>query len=264
MKNYIGLRTLKTGIAICISVIVSNLLNLEYPFFVCMTALISMDKTVLSSIKMGRNRVFGTFLGASIGFCFHHIAPGNPILCGIGIMLLIVILNKLKMPGAIGIGGIVFSAMMVHLGTKDPFLYGMHRTLDSFVGATVTLFVNALILPYYNLDRLHDKINDYHQLLTDTYISFTNGNQMNLKPIISKAKDIDFYLDLYLNEIMSSKKKAEVLEACARYTLLKETSDELEIVTKTNDDAHVQNYHLQKALKTLNTFNEYENKPIIH
>ena len=55
---HVGLRTLKTGLVVTLSVIVSRLIGLEYPFFVVMTAIISMDKTSISSLKMGRNRVF--------------------------------------------------------------------------------------------------------------------------------------------------------------------------------------------------------------
>jgi len=50
----IGLRTIKTAIAVSVSIILSNLLNLEFPYFVAMTAIISMDRTARLSISMGR------------------------------------------------------------------------------------------------------------------------------------------------------------------------------------------------------------------
>ena len=137
----IGLRTLKTGLVVALSVILSAILKLEYPFFVVMTAIISMDKTMVNSLKMGRNRVFGTFLGACIGIGLSYIDRGNPLLCGLGIIILIQICNHLKLQGAITIGGIVMTAIMVHTD-KTPLYYGFHRTLDTLVGATISFVVN--------------------------------------------------------------------------------------------------------------------------
>ena len=70
MFKKIGLRTIKTGIAVTLSLLVSSLLKLEYPFFVAMTSIISMDKTAMNSMKMGRNRILGTFIGAIVGILF--------------------------------------------------------------------------------------------------------------------------------------------------------------------------------------------------
>ena len=75
----IGLRTIKTAIAVTICVILANIFDLEYPFFMGMTAIISMDKTMTNSLKMGRNRVFGTFLGACIGILLSYVDRGNAL-----------------------------------------------------------------------------------------------------------------------------------------------------------------------------------------
>jgi len=93
MPLNIGLRTIKTALAVSISIFLSQLLNLEYPYFVAMTAIISMDRTARLSIDMGRNRVIGTLIGALIGILFATIDQGNPWLAGIGILIIILISN---------------------------------------------------------------------------------------------------------------------------------------------------------------------------
>ena len=67
LSKLIDLKTLKSSIAVTIAVFLAQRLNLEYPFFAGMTALISMDITALLSIKMARNRIVGTIIGACIG-----------------------------------------------------------------------------------------------------------------------------------------------------------------------------------------------------
>ena len=153
MKKILGLRTIKTGVALALAIFVAQILEIEYPFFVGMTAIISMDKTMTNSLKMGRNRVVGTFLGACIGVLLSYVDRGNPLLCGIGIMMLILICNKLRLQGSITIGGIVMIAIMVHTD-KTPLFYGFHRTFDTLICALVSLFVNIVLFPYANNKRL--------------------------------------------------------------------------------------------------------------
>lgn len=246
MKKVIGLRTIKTGISVYLSVIISNLLNLEYPFFVCMTAIVSMDKTAKLSLKMGKNRVFGTMCGALLGLVFNYVDAGNPILCGIGIILLILFLNQLNMQGAIPISGIVFSAMMVHLGDKSPILYGMHRTLDSFIGASITCLVNFMILPYYNVSHIDEDIEKFAITIVKLQKQLQFGQVIVLDDMIKISKKIESNLDLYVHEIMSLKNKQKILDICAKYRFLKEVLEELIVIEKIKDDQYVYKYHLKK------------------
>ena len=155
LKQLIGLRTIKTGIAVFLAVIVAKIAHFEYPFFMGMTAIIAMDKTMSKSLIMGRNRVLGTLFGAIIGVLLSYIDRCNALLCGIGIILLILICNRLKLQGSITIGGIVMLAIMVHT-YKTPIFYGFHRTLDTLVGAFIAFIVNAVIFPYFTLEKLDE------------------------------------------------------------------------------------------------------------
>ena len=153
----IGLRTIKTGLAVVLSIMIGRLFNLEYPFFIAMTAIISMDKTMMNTLKMGRNRVFGTFLGACIGIMLSYIDRGNALLCGVGMIILITICNYLKLQGSITIGGIVMIAIMVHTD-KTPLFYGFHRTLDTLIGAGISFIVNLFVFPYSRLQTIDQTI----------------------------------------------------------------------------------------------------------
>jgi uncharacterized membrane protein YgaE (UPF0421/DUF939 family) len=165
----IGLRTIKTALAVSISIFLSQLLNLEYPYFVAMTAIISMDRTARLSIDMGRNRVIGTLIGALIGILFATIDQGNPWLAGVGILTIILISNKLNLPGSITVGSFVFVAIMVHISSDvSPFFYGLHRTLDSLFGALIAFVVNISVMPGYSVKRLNENLNKFYPVLNLT------------------------------------------------------------------------------------------------
>lgn len=147
MKQIIGMRILKTALAVAICVFLSQLLHLEYPFYVVIAAIISMESSITSSFKAGRNRLAGTLVGALTGLLFATLQPGNALLCGLGTIVLIYVCEKFHWNNSITIAGIVFIAIMVNLDGRSPVLYGLNRILDTTIGISVALLINYLIFP---------------------------------------------------------------------------------------------------------------------
>ena len=56
-----------------------------------------MQDTIKTSFKMGSQRVLGTLIGGIVGFLLVLISPADPILCGIGIMIVIKCCETLKL-----------------------------------------------------------------------------------------------------------------------------------------------------------------------
>lgn len=155
MNFKIGMRNIKTAIAVFLCVITSNILKLEYTFYAAIAAIITMQNSTISSFKVGKDRMMGTLAGASIGLVFALIQPNNAILCGLGVILLIYICNLLNLNSSIPIAGIVFMAIMVNLNGKSPILYSVNRIIDTFIGISVALLVNYLLVPYNNSDEIY-------------------------------------------------------------------------------------------------------------
>ena len=200
----IGLRTIKTAIAVSVSIILSNLFNLEFPYFVAMTAIISMDRTARLSISMGRNRVIGTFLGALIGIVFATIDRGNPFLAGLGILIIILISNQLKLPGSITVGSFVFVAIMVHISDDiTPLFYGLHRTLDSLFGALIAFVINLSVMPGYSVKRLDEKLNKFYPELIQTLNQVDTVSFDQFKSIYKTYNDYLEEAILYKDDVIS-------------------------------------------------------------
>ncbi|MEE0965717.1 MAG: aromatic acid exporter family protein [Bacilli bacterium] len=246
----IGLRTLKTGLVVALSVILSAILKLEYPFFVVMTAIISMDKTMVNSLKMGRNRVFGTFLGACIGIGLSYIDRGNPLLCGLGIIILIQICNHLKLQGAITIGGIVMTAIMVHTD-KTPLYYGFHRTLDTLVGATISFVVNMTVFPYSRLKTI-DKTTSYFWIMLDHIINVVKEYRyIELDDFREELKYIENEIDLCHKELILTKKQKDSVKLLeSHYDMAKKVFFELEVCQTVDieKEKNIYDYHMNKAI----------------
>lgn len=148
MKWTIGLRNAKTGLAICICVIIASLLHLEYPFYAAIATIISMENSVTNSFTAGKHRTMGTFVGAIVGAGFAMIEPGNAVYCAIGVILVIYVCNLLKWNKSISIGCIVFLAIMLNLQPgESPIFYGINRITDTLIGIAVAVVVNLVVFP---------------------------------------------------------------------------------------------------------------------
>lgn len=233
----IGLRTFKTAIAVSVSLYLSRILRLEYPYFVAMTAIISMDRTARLSINIGRNRVIGTLLGALIGILFASIDQGNPLLAGFGILLIILISNTLKLPGSITVGSFVCVAIMVHIPNNiTPLFYGLNRTLDSLFGALIAFIINLSVMPGYSVKRLDEKLVEFYPILNQTFNRFESIKFSEFEQIYVKFNELMDEALLYKDDVISKSNhdrlNAHLIKLIAYDIPLKK----LELYLSTNED----------------------------
>ena len=144
----IGLRTFKTGIAVALSLMMVQILHLESVIFVSIAALIGMQPTVSDSWKVGGNRILGTIVGTLFGLLMALILPGHFLLAGVGVVVLILLMNQLKIPEGITISCVVF--ISIFMNTQNDILpYALSRLTDTFLGIGIALMVNYFISVSY-------------------------------------------------------------------------------------------------------------------
>ena len=253
--NLIGLRTIKTAIAVTLSILVARLFNFEYPFFVAMTALISMDKTMGDSFKTGRNRIMGTLFGALIGISLSYIDRGNAFLCGLGMIILIELCNIFNLKGSITIGGIVMIAIMVHTD-KTPIFYGFHRTLDTLIGASLSFVVNATVFPYSTVKRLDRIAIGLWDETEKCVMDLRNHKCVDTEEIEAKLTAIEGELNLYNHEFLFKNKKQYVNELTEHYKMAKRLLLELKVANTSDSTGakDVYEYHIEKAIEIYNSY----------
>ena len=80
MKLKLGMRTIKTGIAVSLCCMFGQFI-IEKLFFAVAACSLSVQDTVKGSLKEGLGRVRGTMLGGLIGYLMAIVKPEDPILC---------------------------------------------------------------------------------------------------------------------------------------------------------------------------------------
>lgn len=162
----VGLRTIKSAL----SVFLFLALLPNEPFFACLTAIICLQDTVSSSIKMGINRALGTIMGATIGLGFmlicrfiaFNISSGFIskfliyLSIAIGIIVVITSCNLVKKPGAVNVACIAFLGVTTIHAFASPLLYAVNRTFETLCGVVIAILVNKYITPPKEKHEKHE------------------------------------------------------------------------------------------------------------
>lgn len=208
MKPSIGMRSVKTALAVILSIVISKALHSEYPFFAAIAAVISMESTVTSSFNTGRNRIMGTLVGAGTGLLFALIRPDDALLCGLGVIVIIFVSNMMQWKHSIAIATIVFLSVMLNLGGDSPWIYGVNRIEDTLLGISVALAVNYLVFPYNIAKQLiagERALNDrVHHVVRQ---QFCLEETVSLEALLQEIVRLEEQYALYASEFRIGKKE---------------------------------------------------------
>lgn len=141
----IGMRTIKTTMAVLLTIFLAETLNLQSPMLAGIAAIVTMQSNIINSLEKGKNRLLGTVFGAIVGLVFSLIAPGNLILAGVGMIVVITVCNVMQWEAATTIALIVFLSVMIAQDPGTKVDYAVNRTVDTLLGIIVATLINVLI-----------------------------------------------------------------------------------------------------------------------
>ncbi|OAB71327.1 FUSC family protein [Paenibacillus crassostreae] len=255
------MRNIKTAIAILVCLIIANLLKLEYPFYVTIATVISMENSVTNSFTAGKNRIMGTLLGAGIGLFFATLDPENVLLCALGIILVIYGCNLLKWNKSISIASIVFLAIMLNLDGDTPLYYSLNRIIDTLIGVGVAIVVNYFVFPPKHEVNIHHA----RKLLSKETVSImerlVSNEDLDLKKLKAYLKKLEKYLDISKEEFHlgndGDDSEEKITEEYQSYKLIYEHLKMIrrldEELIHNSDDSQfiIYNYHINRIQNEL-------------
>lgn len=145
-KYRIGMRTLKTTLAVVIGLYISYLLDLDSAIFVSIAAVSTMKPSMSESLEDFKKRLFTCVFGVMVGYFFSKISVVEylePLIAGLGILLTIYILVVVKMKDMTQLSCIVFVASFC--SNSDKFYYATNRIIGTVIGIIVGVLVNYFI-----------------------------------------------------------------------------------------------------------------------
>lgn len=258
-KYRIGMRTLKTSLAVVIGLYISYLLDLDSAIFVSIAAVSTMKPSMSESLEDFKKRLFTCVFGVMVGYFFSKISVVEylePLIAGLGILLTIYILVVVKMKDMTQLSCIVFVASFC--SNSDKFYYATNRIIGTVIGIIVGVLVNYFI----------SSPNVWEDFILAARSCYRSSNLV-LKQILSGEK-VD--LSEFNRELASATKLFKLLEKEAdtpfqyRYkkisrekrimSLIESISVRLEVVENMNAD-HFSFEVSQEALKRYDLEEEY-------
>lgn len=198
-----GMRTIKTALIVAICLLVSKLLNLKYPYYGAIAAIICTQSTLHGSFEMSKNRIIGTLIGSFVGVIFVYAFSYNPLTSGVGVLILVYFLNIINLEGALRVSCIVYLATFIP-GHGPSIQYGVDRTIATIIGILIALAVNTFVSPpKYSNDIKKFSYNLVDELLKACGDFFIYGKQIELSKV---GKEILKIQDLSKNYKLDSRK----------------------------------------------------------
>ncbi|MBD8068512.1 FUSC family protein [Bacillus sp. PS06] len=156
-----GSRILKTGLAVFITALICNVLNLP-SIFAVVTAIVTIEPTVSDSIRKGIVRLPASAIGAGISMTCAAILGDVPLTYTISTICTIFLCHKLKLDAGILVATLTAVTMIPF--TPDHFLYAFFARLGTTtIGLFVSTMVNLLILPPDYSKKITDNIKNGFQ-----------------------------------------------------------------------------------------------------
>lgn len=159
MKNrlriHIGLRTLKTAVAVIIAMFLVDHLGTTPSklIFAMLGAMAAVQPTFGDSLESCLTQIAGVIFGALTGVVLLMLNLPHLIATGIGIVMVITLYNAFRIRFSPSLACIIVVTVCI---TPDiqPISYALGRIWDTTIGLAVGMAINTLIFPYDNSNQI--------------------------------------------------------------------------------------------------------------
>lgn len=158
-KIHIGLRTIKTTVAIVISMVIVDYLGTSASklIFAMLGAMAAVQPTFKESVDSCLAQIVGVLFGA-IASIVLLILPVPPVVAtAIGMILVITLYNVLHIRYSPSLPCFIVVMMCI---TPDirPLGYALERIWDTTIGLSIGMTINTLVFPYDNSRQIRDTV----------------------------------------------------------------------------------------------------------
>lgn len=210
-----GPRVLKTALSVTIAVLLSRLItdNADAIFFAAFGAMLGIERSISAALRQGLTQVVsvvcGTVLGYGAALLFPNSTPA--ILVGVGILVVIVLCNRLKINYAIILSSLVF--LSATLTPSDDLLGdSILRVVFTAGGILIALLINIVIRPYSNKRRIVQLLRELQgKLLKQAEQIVVMERFPDLSGDLVLVRSLDQELILYHEQRFLRKKNDEAL-----------------------------------------------------
>lgn len=194
----IGARTLKTALAVAVSVYICELLNIEPALFAATSAVVCMQKSLGRSLKTAVEEITVNVIAILVAVALGLMIPVQFLSMALATIILIVFFTKIiKVPNQIVLA--VISAIFILASPQGEFLaQATSRSLALLIGLVTANVINLIIAPPTYYRKLQDKLIELNNFSLQRLIDSVNSYQyLDIAAEEEKNKNKGEYARLY-------------------------------------------------------------------
>jgi uncharacterized membrane protein YgaE (UPF0421/DUF939 family) len=142
--------SLRAAVAAGLSLALARVLNLEYPIYAFIAAVIVTDLSPAQTSRLGWRRLVATVVGASCGAALSGSLPPGSWTIALGVLIAMLVCSLLRMQEGAKVAGYICGIVMLSYGA-EPWLYAFYRLLETALGIGVA-WVISLVPKLVRLD----------------------------------------------------------------------------------------------------------------
>jgi len=136
--------SLRAGVAAAAAVVIAQFLELEFPIYALIAAVLVMDLSPRKTRELAVQRLLGTLLGATVGALLSYVLPAGPLAMGVGILAAMLLSFGLRLGApAAKLAGYVCGLVVFAYGTR-PWWYASHRVAETLLGIGLAVLVSLV------------------------------------------------------------------------------------------------------------------------
>lgn len=167
MKISLGMRTIKTAVAIYFSLVLAKQLNLSSGALAGVTAVVCMQPSLISSLKTIKNRVLATVIGSFIAVLITHYFGSYEYSVSIASILTILICLRFNWQDSIPLA--LITLILIADSSQGEYLHAVQdRLIAIFIGLTVAFLLN-FVFPPKHTERLVNKVDELRKKFDELY-----------------------------------------------------------------------------------------------
>ena len=135
--------SLRAGVSAALAVAIARILDLQYPVYALLAAVIVLDLSPSKTRQLALQRLAGTLLGATVGAALSFVLPAGPLAIGVSILAAMLLSHVAHLQAAAKLAGYVCG--IVILSHADyPLSYAVYRVIETFLGIAMAVLVSLV------------------------------------------------------------------------------------------------------------------------
>ncbi len=218
MKLHLGLRTIKTAVAVAIALVLADFFGASDSklIFALLGVMAAVQPTFKESWESCLTQIVGLILGAAAGLLLRLLPIPAVFTSGLGILVVIVFYNSLGIRFSPSLACIIVVTICTSADVH-PLRYALDRIWDTAIGLTVGMLINTLVFPYDNSRRIRTAVHSLEKEVMGFLSDMFDGDDKlpNAEKTTHRIEQIARELEIFAGQRLPYRRHRQKMQLAA-------------------------------------------------